>query len=300
MVGTSRRWGFVSLSCVLLAVAIAGSARGEAVKGQSRELGIQFEVGGGATWCTPDVVVALTAARADAFKPETLPFVQMLGRIRAVVIDQCPSVERISFDGAAQNRPVVSIEMTRLTKWRRLIKIDPQTRRPPCPTQEPAATECGKRVDAYLLTHRVMRGDSFAETELTTVLDEQDGAHAVWVSGEVIGKLTIKERNELAGRFASNSELAEAVLHGLADQCSREGAVHEGMWSETWSEGSDREAAVRGFSCRPLADVPNHHAIIVMSIGLRFYVFAFLARANDPEAAKRLAQGLAVALGDVR
>ena len=298
MVGTCRAWGIVFLSCVLLAVAIAGSARGEVVKGQSRDLGIQFEVRGGATWCTPDVVVELTAAKADAFEPETLPLVQMLGRIRAVVIDQCPRVERISFDGTAQNRPAVSIEMTRLTKWRRLFNVDPKTRRPPCPTQVPAATECGKRVDAYLLIHKIMRGDRFAETELTTTLDEQDGAHAVWVSGEVIGKLTIKERDEFAGRFASNGQLAEAMLHGLADQCSREGAVQGGMWSETWSEGSD--LAMRGFSCRPPADISSNHAFIVISRGARFYVFALLDRGNDSEVVKRAAQGLAHAIGDAR
>jgi hypothetical protein len=268
------------------------------IKGKSRDLGIQFVVRGGATWCAPDVVVELTAEKTDAFKPDTLPFVRMLGRIRAVVIDQCASVERIGFDATAKDRPAVSIEMTRLTKWRRLIKLDPRTRRPACPIQEPAETDCGKRADAYLFMHKIMRGDRFSRAELTTVLDEQDTAHAVWVLADIVGKLTIRERNEFAGRFRSNTQLAEAMLDGFVGQCHRDGALPVGIWSETLSDGSD--LAVRGFSCRPPNDIANNHAFIVMSKAARFYVFALLDRGNDPEVVKRAAQGLAHAIRDVR
>jgi hypothetical protein len=297
MVGTfSSRVLELMLGALLAAATVTESVGAEPVKGQSRELGIQFEVRGGATWCAPDVAVALTATKPDAFKPESQQFVLMLGRIRAVVMDQCPAVERLIFDGAAEQRAVISIEMTRLTKWRRLIKLDPKTRRPPCPGPEPAATECGKRVEAYLVAHKVMRGDQFSTAELTTVLDDSESAHAIWQAGEVTGKLTIKERNEFAGRFASNSQLAEAVLHSLTDGCSRDGAVHEGMWSAIWSEGSGREAAVRGVSCHPPTDVPNHHALIVTSVGTRFHVFALLTRGNDAQTVNRAAQSLALAI----
>lgn len=298
MVGTCRRWGFASLCCALLAVAVAGGAWGEVVKGRSRDLGIQFEVRGGSTWCTPDVVVELTAGRADDFKPETLPFVQMLGRIRAVVIDQCPSVERISFDGKADNRPAVSIEMTRLTSWRRLVKINARTRRPSCPAQEPAATECGKRTDAYLFMHEIMRGNGFAEAELTTALDEQDPAHVVWVLGDVTGKLTIRERNEFAERFTLSSQLAEIMLRGSVDQCRRDGALPERVWSETVSNPSD--LALRGFSCRPKSDPARNHAFIVMSRGTRFYVFALSDEGNNFGTVKQAAQRFTRAIGDAR
>ncbi len=298
MAGKSRSRRTLSFGCALLAMAVAGSAFGEALKGQSRDLGIEFEAGGGAAWCKPHVAVALTAAKPDAFRPDTLPFVQMVGRIRAVVMDQCPAVERLTFDGAAQHRPVLSIEMSRLTKWRRLFNIDPKTRRPACPTQEPAATECGKRADAYLVTHRVLRGDRFAQAELTTVLDEQDDAHAAWISGEVIGKLTIRDRSEFAGRYASNAQLADAIMRGIGDQCGREVSAAEQVSSEIWSEDLDWNVAVRGLSCRPKAGVPNHHAVLVTSAGLRFQIFALLTSGSDAEATRTRGQTFGV--GDRR
>lgn len=298
MVGTCRFWGFAALGCVLPAIAIVGSAWGQAVKGQSRDLGIQFEVKGGETWCKRDVAVELTAARGDVFKPDTLPFVQMLGRIRAIVIDQCPTVDRISFDGHAENKPAMSIEMTRLTRWRRVIEIDSRTRRPLCPSRESAATECRTRAEAYRFIHDVMRGEGFVDVELTTALDEQDAAHVVWVSGNVVGKMTIKEPSELAGRFTSSGPLAQAMLLGLIEQCRRDGALHEGIWSETGPNRSD--LAMRGFSCRPRSDTPSSHAIIVMTREARFYVFALFTRGDDSEVVKRAARGLVHAIENAR
>jgi hypothetical protein len=246
------------------------------------------------------VTVALTAAKPDAFKPETLQFVQMLGRIRAVVMDQCPTAEHIAFDGVAQQRPVLSIEMTRLTRWRRMVQLDPRTRRPPCPAQEPASGECGRRADAYLVTHRLMRGARFAQTELTTVLDDWDGAHALWVSGEMIGKLTIKEQSEFAGRYASNGQLADAISAGIGAQCGHDGAVPEQVWSQTWSQGSPREVAARGFSCRPTAGPPSHQAVLVTSVGPRLHVFALLAAGNHADTVRAASTDLALAIGEAR
>ena len=124
--GTSRgrRAALRLASLALLAVAAAGGAAGEPVKGQSRELGIRFEVRGGEDWCGSEVGVDLTADKADAIKPDTLPFVRMAGRIRAVVMDQCRAVERIVFHAAAPRRPGLTIETTRLTRWRGLVHVD--------------------------------------------------------------------------------------------------------------------------------------------------------------------------------
>lgn len=297
MAGKCKKPGVTSLVCALLAVATAGSAAGEVVKGQSRELGIQFEVKGGDTWCKPEVAVALTAAKPDAFRPDTLPFVQMVGRIRAVVMDQCPAVERIAFDAAAQGRPVLSVEMTRLTRWRRLFTVDPATRRPTCPRQEPAASECGARADAYLAAHRIMRGAQFAEAELTTVLDEQDEAHAVWVSGAAVGKLTVKERSQLGARYAANDQLGDAIANALSVQCRRDGGAPQPVWAETWFGGSEREIAVRGLSCRPRSGPMGHHAVLVTSAGARFHVYALFADGGDTEAAQAAARQMAMAIG---
>jgi hypothetical protein len=297
MAGKCRRASVLSLAGVLLAAAAAGAAAGEVVKGQSRELGIQFEVRGGDAWCKPDVAVALTAPKVDVFQPEARPFVQMLGRIRAVVMDQCPTVERIVFEAAAQRRAVVAIEMTRLTRWQRLIAFDPETRRPVCPRAEPAAAECGKRADAYLAVHRIMRGDQFAAAELTTVLDEQDEAHAVWVDGGVVGKLTVRDRGDLPARYASNAELGEAVAGAVVAQCRRDGGAPEPVWAETWFAGSEREIAVRGLSCRPRAGPAGHHALLVTSAGSRFHVLALRAEGSDAEAVRTAARQLATAMG---
>ena len=297
MAGKCKKPSVTSLVCALLAVATAGSAAGEVVKGQSRELGIQFEVKGGEAWCGPEVAVALTAAKPDAFRPDTLPFVQMVGRIRAIVMDQCPGVERIAFDAAAQGRPALAVEMTRLTRWRRLFAVDPATRRPTCPRQEPAASACGTRAEAYLAAHRIMRGAQFAQAELTTVLDEQDEADAVWVAGGVVGKLTIKERSLLGGRYATNDQLGDAIASALSAQCSRDGGVPDPAWAETWFGGSERALAVRGLSCRPRSGPAGHHAVLVTSAGARFHVFALLADGSDAEAAQAAARQMAMAIG---
>jgi hypothetical protein len=284
----------------VLALCLTGEAKAEVVKGQSRDLGIQFEVVGGENWCRPDVAVALTAAKPDAFKPEGLPFVQMLGRIRAIVMHQCPLVERIAFDGVSEQRTVLSIEMTRLTRWRRMFPIDPKTRRPLCPGQGPAATECGKRADAYLIAHKLIRGDRFVDSELTAVLEESDESHAVWISGNVVGKLTIRERSEFAGRYASSGELAAAIVEVIGNQCSRDGAGREREWSQTWSRGAPYEVAARGLSCRPTAGEPNHYAVLVTSVGPRFHVFAMLASGKDADSAKAVATILALAMDNPR
>jgi hypothetical protein len=311
MAGRSSTIAARLLACALPAVAIAGGAAGEVVKGQSRDLGIQFEVSGGSAWCKPSVAVALTAARPDAFQPDDVPFVKMLGRIRAIVMDQCPAVERIAFDASARSRPVLSIEMTRLTRWRRLFRIDPDTRRPACrveprvvplvvprvvPGRSPAE-ECGRRSDAYLVTHRTMRGDQFAEAELTTVLDEQDDAHAVWVLGDVIGKLTIMERSEFSGRYASNADLGRAIAGAIGAQCGRDGGISEEDWGEAWFLRSDREIAVRGISCRPKAGAPSHHAVLVTTEASRFHIFALLTSASDAKTARDAAAHMASAIG---
>jgi hypothetical protein len=275
---------------------VAGeTARSEVLKGQSRELGIQFEVPGGANWCAPDIMVALRAAKADAFKPETLQFVQMLGRIRAIIMDQCPKVERIAFDAASQQRAVMSIEMTRLTKWRKLVGVEPGTRRPTCPTK-PQDAECDKRIDAYLLTHKLMRGDPFAMTELTSFLEEEAGAHAVWRSGDVTGKLTIKERSDYAGRFRSGNQLADAATDALRVLCSREGGLPDLLWSESWPRSTEEETAVRGFSCRRATGVSEHSALIVSSAGTTFHVFALLALGAEAQAARAAARDLVLAI----
>ena len=293
----SRRAALRLASLSLLAVAAAGGAAGEPVKGQSRELGIHFEVRGGENWCGSEVGVDLTADKADAIKPDTLPFVRMAGRIRAVVIDQCRAVERIVFHAAAPRRPGAdhrddapdAVARPRACRYR-----DAQA---DMPAREPEATDCAKRAEAYFVMHRIMRGEPFAEAELTTVLDDQEAAHAVWVAGGVVGKLTIKDRGELGGRYAASAQLGDAITAGVAAQCGRDGGSVEPVWAESWFAGSEREVAVRGISCRPRAGKAAHHAILVTQGAGRFHVLALLADQGDAEAARTAARQLALAIG---
>jgi len=294
--GTSRLGRAVTLSLAACAL-LAGAAAGEPVKGQSRELGIRFEVRGAKDWCGSEIGVDLVADQPDAIKPDTLPFVRMAGRIRAVVMDQCRAVERIVFHATAPRRPMLTLETTRLTRWRGLVQLDPATRRPTCPTQEPEAADCGKRAEAYLAMHRIMQGAQFAEAELTTVLDSQEAAHAVWVAGGVVGKLTIKDRAELGGRYAASAQLGDAIAAGVAAQCSRDGGRAEPMWAEGWFDGTERELAVRGLSCRPRTGKTAHHAFLVMQALGRFHVLALLADRGDAETARAAARQLALAIG---
>jgi hypothetical protein len=299
--GTYRRRGTapaltVTLASALLAVVTAGGAAGDVVKGQSRELGIRFEARGGEAWCGSEVGIDLAADKADAIKPDTLPFVRMAGRIRAVVMDQCPAVERLVLHVAAR-RPALTIETTRLTRWRSLVQVDAATRTPTCPAREPEAADCGKRAEAYVVMHRIMQGEQFADAELTAVLDDQDAAHAVWVAGGVVGKLTIKERGELGGRYASGAQLGDAIATGIAAQCSRDGGTAQPVWAEAWFGGTEREVAVRGVSCLPRTGKAAHHAFLVMRAAERFHVLALLADQGDADAARAATRQLALAIG---
>lgn len=297
MTGRSSGRGLPLLAVALIACAgFGGETNAEVVKGQSRELGIQFEVLGGADWCATDIVVALNGPKADSFKPETAPFIQMLGRIRAIVMDQCPKVERVAFDASVQRRAVMSIEMTRPTKWRRLVRIHPGTRRPLCPAKQHEA-QCEKLADAYLLAHRLMRGDAFETTELTSILEDEVGAHAVWRTGEVTGKLTIKERADFAGRFTMSHQLADAAADALGMACFREGGELELLWSESWPRPTGDETAVRGHTCRNSAGVAEHHVLIVSTTGTTYQVFALLASGADPQTARAAARDLLLAIG---
>lgn len=293
----SRCWLLVAVTCALFTNPLAGSAHGEVLKGQSGSLGIQFEAVGGATWCQPDVTIKLTAGNAGAFKPEAPEFVRMIGRIRAVVTDQCPATERIRFDASSEKRVVMALEITRLTKWRRLFNVDSRTRKPICTTQ---SDECALRADAYLMTHKIMRGERFAQAELTSVMDEQDEAHAVWTLGDVVGKLTIKDRSTLLGRYLSVSKLADAIMSGIVHQCAGEGAAQEQPWSETWSEGAYEDIAVRGASCRPKDGPPTHHTLLVALAGQRVQIFAFWTRSEDREVTRVAVKHVAIAIGHSR
>src|SRR5688500_6411467 len=87
------------LCAALLLTAGLSAAAAEPVYGQSRGLGIRFELAGGSNWCEPTVVAQLGAERASVYQAEDVQFLQMIGRIRAIINAQCAKVERILFIG---------------------------------------------------------------------------------------------------------------------------------------------------------------------------------------------------------
>lgn len=295
MVGKcSRIHGLLLASAQLIAT---GSclAQAETVRGQSRELGIRFEVDGGQDWCRPEISVTLSAAKREAFQPEALQFVQMLGRIRAVVLDQCPSLERIVFVGAANKQAVMAVEMSRLTRWARVIEVDPATREPACPDDARLGSDCGKRVEAYSLAKRLMRGGEFAEVEVTTLLEPGDAAHLAWKAPDLVGKLTIRDRGDFSGQLRSSDGLADAVIRELTKACRSEGGLADRSWGENWPDAaSTGPIAARGVSCAN--SVPHHHAVIVASTPARFHIFALRSEGEAPDpvqvAAKAMAQAM--------
>lgn len=246
----------------------SGLAWAEVPSGQSRELGIQFETLGGDGWCKPDVKLRLTAAQAGVFQPETVPFVQMIGRIRSILLDACPQAERLVFDAQAGKEAAPAIEMSRLTAWEVLYTVDPKTRKPGC---APDVSDCALRAEAFVALHKALRGDAFAETRVTTLLDDQAPEHAVWVSGSVVGKLTVNPSDAFGNRFTTAGQLAEAMAFSLGHTCRAGGGTDEGLWSETYQKGT----LVFGLTCNETGGARQQNAFVVSAASQLFRVFSF-------------------------
>jgi hypothetical protein len=208
------------VAALLGGVFAAPSLATEPIKGESKELGISIEVAGGKSdWCAPQVTVSLKAKAAPAFVLETLKFTQMIGRVRATVLDACPFVERLAFEATAPNGYASLFEMTRLTGWRRYVVLDPVTKQAKCPSTQMSAIDCARSVMAYESAHEMLSGDEHREAILTTFLDDSGTTHVVWREGESVGKLTIVDREETLNAFGSSAAFADALITETARNC---------------------------------------------------------------------------------
>lgn len=265
----------------------------EAVRGESRDLAIRFVVQGGLHWCGSHIKVLLTASSANSFQPDAIPFLQMIGRIRAVVLSQCPAIETIAFDGIVKGRTVFAAETSRLTRWRRFISLELATHRPICVTTDDS--NCLAKIDAYLLAHSLMRGDAFAETELTSVL-QADSQDLEFRSKDVIGKLRMTSRAELSPEFPTPGQLADAIIANISDSCTKQGGVAEP------TQGADYapKLAERKMTCRGVNGSVSQNAVLVLASPEQFRVFSLWAEDPNRAQASNFADRLVKAINSGR
>jgi len=280
---------FATCAFLFSAVGVT-TANGETVRGESKELRIQFQVMGGAGWCGSRAKIRLTAASASRFQADTVPFLQMIGRIRAVVLVQCPSIEHIAFDGVAAGRVVFAAETSRLTKWRRFISLDPKTRRPACP---PSVTEdaCVAQVEAFLTAQSLMRGRAFDDTELTSVL-QPDSNDLAFRSNGVIGKLRITSRSDLGNDFSTAGQFADAIIADISETCTKAG----GTAAPVKSKDFGYDLVQREMSCRPPNAPVAQDVILVWASKEKFQVFSLWAEDSAGSGAISFAGYLADAI----
>ena len=203
------------------------NAVAEEVRGRSDELGIDFEVAGGANWCAPSVTVMLMAKQPGVFDLEASPFARMVGRIRAVVSEPCPQLERIEFQGGTETSIAVMFEMTRLTGWRRFVPLDTANARQLCRSPDPSPRSnaaCEPRIAAYATAHQILRGEDFREAILDDYLDTTLPSHLTWRDGATTGKITTLDADDLLQKFGSLGGMLDAMVGIVAEPCARPGS----------------------------------------------------------------------------
>jgi hypothetical protein len=265
----TRRYLFATL--LILSASECASSRAEEVHGESRDLGITFVVEGGAKWCRPDIVVKLSSGSADVFQPDAIPFLQMIGRIEAVVISQCPAIEKISFDGFVDSdRRVFAAEASRLTRWRRFIGLEPETRRPICQSSE--SMNCASKIDAYAMVHALMRGAGFADVAVTALL-QPDDSDLSFRFKDVVGKVRITPSDEIPPELAAADKFARAIAESIAEGCRADTGIADSIVQK--AHGADLAEAE--LSCTQANKKKAKNIVIVSKSNDKFRVLSFWA-----------------------
>jgi hypothetical protein len=215
-------------ACAVLAAPVSAN---EAPKGASQELGIAFRTTGGTDWCREDILVELTARRPQALDIDAQPFVLMIGRIRAVVQNLCPDVERLRFEAPLPNAEPVRFELSRLTSWRRITPMTPGFLQPAC-TEPATLSTCARAAELYAIAHRAFRGKAFSEV---TLLDWQDGLPTdgiSWRERDVVGRIaSLWSLPELPKTDAAQA-LGVSLSLAAVEACRRAGRTAEDRTAE--------------------------------------------------------------------
>lgn len=280
------------LGAALLFTGSLSAPAAEPVRGQSRELGIKFELAGNADWCNPTVVVELSSDNASVYQPESAPLLKMIGRIRAIINDQCPKVERILYVGFAGDQKVFAAEMTKLTRWRRVISLDPEIETPACKATGQKADACDRRVAGYVKVMQLMSGPFFADIELTSVMEERVDLDVGWGANHAFGALKLSRRSELKDRYADSAAFADANRGGLEEACKEDGG------QPTQIQGPDygNALAFRSVLCPRPGKPSRLNIVLVASEGDWFYLFSLWGEEPNMAAANTMATQLAEAL----
>jgi len=280
------------LGAALLLTGGLPAAAAEPVRGQSRELGIKFELAGDADWCNPTLVVELSSDKASVYQPEGAPLLKMIGRIRAIINDQCSKVERILYVGFAGDQKVFAAEMTKLTQWRRVINLDPETETPACKPTEQNDDPCQKRVAAYVKVMQVMSGPFFADIELTSVMEGRDDRDVGWEANHAFGALKLSRRSALKDRYADSAAFADANRGGLEEACKEDG----GQPMQIQGPDYGNALAFRSVLCKRPDKPSRLNIVLVVSEGDWVYLFSLWGEEPNMAAANTMATQLAEAL----
>jgi hypothetical protein len=142
----------------------------------------------------------------------------------------------------------------------------------------------------------IMRGDSFAQVEMTTMLETDSSDHLVWTAGPVIGKLNLFDLNELDSNLTTSNQLADAIITNIEKACSAERNAPE---TDISTDRSD-DIAYRQLRCRSDGSPLTQHFILVSPVDTAFQVFSIHAGDADVDAADRLAKSLLEAVKSAR
>jgi hypothetical protein len=284
----------LSFACAaLLFVGGLTAVASEPVRGQSRDLGITFELAGDSDWCNATVVVELSADKPSVYQPDGIPFVKMIGRIRAIIDGQCPKLERILYVGFAKDRKVFAAEMTKLTAWRRVIGLDPETETPAC---KPAGDACDRRIAAYVKVAQVMSGPFFADVELTSVMENGDDLDVGWTSNRAFGALKLSRRSEHQGRYSDSAAFADASRTGLEEACEKDG----GRPLQLQGPDYGSVLAFRSVLCQRPGKPSRLNIVVITSEGDWFYLFSLWGEEPNMAPANTMASRIAEALNAAR
>jgi hypothetical protein len=278
-------------AALLLAGGLSGAVA-EPVRGQSRELGIKFELAGESDWCNPTVVVELSADKASVFQPEGAAFLRMIGRIRAIINNQCPKVERILYAGFAGDAKAFAAEMTKLTQWRRVINLDPETETPACTSAADNKEACARRVAAYVKVTQLMDGPFFADISLTSVMEDRDDLEVGWEANQAFGALKLTRRSEHEGRYADAAAFADANRGGIEEACKEDG----GQPMQLQGPDYGNVLAFRSVLCQRPGKPSRLNIVVVTAEGDWFYLFSLWGEEPNMAPANTMATRIAEAL----